>query len=232
MLFATRHFREEPVGHFDLAIQTGTGLHPYGEPADFISDYTALLRYRPGPDVEMFEVGKLHAYRIHADLVFDHGKSLLDVYDAYPQQLHNVYAAVYDPTRDAFTEAVVEQFRPLDCDCLVIDYVAIDPRWRGLKLGLLAVRKFVDLVGGGCGVTVGKIWPLASPAVTSDAIPPSWLPAHQSREAVKRAVHKLRRYFKQMGFERIGRSPYYGLAMDRQTPTVADLLRPSTKAGE
>ena len=220
------------MGYFDLAIHTGTGLHPYGEPSDFIADYTALLRYRRASEPEALEVGRLHAYRIHADLVLDHGQSLLDVYDVHPQQLHNVYAAVYDPTRDHFTEAVVDQFSPLDCDCLVIDYVALHPRWRGLKLGLLAVRKFVDLVGGGCGVTVAKIWPLNRAAHAALGVPASWLPRHRSREAAKEAVRKLRRYFKQMGFQRIGRSPYYGLAMGKQTPTVADLLRPSTKAGE
>src|SRR5260370_2765353 len=149
----------DTVAYFDLAIRTGTGLPPYGEPCDFISDYTALLRYRRPSDDKVLQVGKLHAYRIHADLAFDHGKALVDVYDAYPRQLQNVYAAVYDPTQDQFTDAVVEQLCPLDCDCLVLDYVAIHPRWRGLRLGLLAVRKFVDLVGGGCGVTISKIWP-------------------------------------------------------------------------
>jgi hypothetical protein len=29
-----------------------------------------------------------------------------------------------------------------------------------------------------------------------------------------------------MGFERIGRTPYYGLSMTRVTPTLADLLKP------
>ena len=29
-----------------------------------------------------------------------------------------------------------------------------------------------------------------------------------------------------MGFERIGKTPYYGLSMTRAVPTLADLLRP------
>jgi hypothetical protein len=40
-------------------------------------------------------------------------------------------------------------------------------------------------------------------------------------------VVKLRRYYRQMGFERIGRSRYYGLSMARKTPTLAELLRPA-----
>ena len=46
-------------------------------------------------------------------------------------------------------------------------------------------------------------------------------------EAARRAaVVKLRHYYRQMGFERIGRSSYYGLSMARKSPTLADLLRP------
>jgi hypothetical protein len=39
-------------------------------------------------------------------------------------------------------------------------------------------------------------------------------------------VVKLRRYYRQMGFERIGRNHSYDLSMARQTPTLAELLRP------
>jgi hypothetical protein len=220
------------VGHFDLAIHTGTGLHPYGEPADFISDYTGFLRYRRPEDHNIFQVGKLHAYRIHADLAFDNGKSLMDVYDAYPKELHNVYAAVYDPTQDQFNDAVVEQFCPLDCDCLVLDFVVLHPKWRGLRLGLLAVRKFVDIVGGGCGVTVARIWPLNPATHVARGVPASWLPRHESREGTREAVRKLRRYFELMGFERIGKTPYCGLPMTKRTPTVTDLLRRSPTPSE
>jgi hypothetical protein len=41
------------------------------------------------------------------------------------------------------------------------------------------------------------------------------------------AVRKLRRYFRRLGFERVGRTGYYALPLARQTPTLADLLRPS-----
>jgi hypothetical protein len=37
---------------------------------------------------------------------------------------------------------------------------------------------------------------------------------------------KLRRYFRQMGFERMGKGPSYGLSMTGALPTLAGLLRP------
>jgi hypothetical protein len=54
-------------------------------------------------------------------------------------------------------------------------------------------------------------------------VPKSWLPRQDRNEAVR----KLRRSFRQMGFERMGRTPSYGLSMARLTPTLTDLLRPS-----
>ena len=89
----------------------------------------------------------------------------------------------------------------------MIDYVLLHPRWRGLRLGLLTVRKMVDMLGGGCGLTVSEIAPLNSDAYDLLKVPRSWFPPDDSPEAVR----KLRRYFRRMGFERIGRSPLCGL---------------------
>jgi hypothetical protein len=58
-------------------------------------------------------------------------------------------------------------------------------------------------------------------------VPKSWLPRHETKAARREAVVKLRRHYRQMGFERIGRSRYYGLSMARKTPTLAELLRPA-----
>src|SRR5262249_25084373 len=96
----------------------------------------------------------------------------------------------------------------------------------GLKLGLLAVRKMVDLLGGGCGLVVCHIAPLRRDAYRMLRVPKAWLPRQKSVEGRKRGVVRLRRHFRQMGFERINRTGYYGLSMARNVPTLADLLQP------
>jgi len=159
-------------------------------------------------------------------LATNHGESLLDIFDAHSQPMCDLYAALFDPETDYFTEAIIRQFEAMDCDLLILDYVILNPCWRGLKLGLLAARKMVDLLGGGCGLVVSHIAPLRPDAYRMLRVPKSWLPRHKTAEARKQAVVKLRRYFRQMGFERIGRTCYYGLPMARKVPTLADLLRP------
>jgi hypothetical protein len=55
-------------------------------------------------------------------------------------------------------------------------------------------------------------------------VPPSWLPKHTSKEERRAATVKLRRYFRRMGFRRLGRTPYYALSMSQVTPGAAELL--------
>jgi hypothetical protein len=132
---------------------------------------------------------------------------------------------LYDPEEGHFKEALTNRFHAMESDCLVLDYVLLHPKWRGLRLGLLAARKLVDLLGGGCGLVVSHIAPLRHDAHDMLRVPKSWLPRHETKEGRRQAVVKLRRYYRQMGFARIGRSPYYGLSLAHKTPTLAELLR-------
>jgi len=81
----------------------------------------------------------------------------------------------------------------------------------------------VDLLGGGCGLVVSHIAPLRQDAYRNLRVPKKWIPRHKT----KQSVIKLRRYFRQMGFERIGRTCYSGMSMARHTPTLSELLKPS-----
>jgi hypothetical protein len=211
---------------FDIVLSTTTSLHPELEPDEFISSYNGVIRAE-GDNGVLQRVGRVHAWRVHLGLAAEQGESLLDVFDAHSQPMADLYAALFDPETDYFTEAIVRQFEAMDSDLLVLDYVVLHPRWRGLKLGLLAARKMVDLLGGGCCLVVSHIAPLRPDAYRMLRVPKTWLPRQTTAEDKKQAGLTLRRYFRQMGFERIGRTCYYGLSMARTTPTLAELLRPS-----
>jgi len=207
---------------FDIVLRTEASLHPESEPYNFISEYTGVVRCSGGDNV-----GRVRAYRINAAVAASQGEALFDVCDAHSQWMHKIYALLYEPGEDLFKGAIADRFHAAEPDCLVLDYVLLRPKWRGLRLGLLAARKMVDLLGGGCGLVVSHIAPLRHDAHDVLRVPKSWLPRHETKAARREAVMKLRRYYRQMGFERIGRSRYYGLSMARKTPTLADLLRPT-----
>lgn len=204
----------------------GHRLHPEMEPDQFISSYQSVIRAE-GNDGVLHRAGRTQAWRVHMGLATNQGKSLLAVFDAHSQPMRDLYAALFDPESDYFTEPIIHQFQAMDSDLLVLDCVVLHPRWRGLKIDHLAARKMVDLLGGGCGLVVSHIAPLCPDAYRILRVPRAWLPRHQTAEAKKQAVIRLRRYFRQMGFERIVRTCYYGMSMARHTPTLSELLKPS-----
>ena len=151
--------------------------------------------------------------------------------DAYSGELHQVHTLLYEPGTYQYRAAIAGRFGQAGWDTLVLDYVLLHPRWRGLRLGLLAARRMVDLLAGGCGLVVCDLAPLRSGAAELLKVPRAWLPQHTTAADRQQAVRSLRRYFRQMGFVRIGRTRFYGLSMERAAPTLGDLLRPRGGAG-
>jgi len=214
------------MAYFDLVLQTQGRLHPGGEPDEFISQHTGVIRCIRERDGELRRVGKVKAYRIHADLARQAGESLFDVCDAHSQEMLDVYAALFDPATDDLQDAIRDQIDGFDSDVLVLDYVMLSPKWRGLKLGLLAARKLIDLLGSGCGLAVSWVYPLNGEASEFARVPTGWIPRHADEAEERQARRKLRQHFRQMGFQRIGRTRLDGLSLARVAPTLADLIRP------
>jgi hypothetical protein len=225
-LFATHFASEAAMTFFDIALKTEASLHPFGHPEEFISEYVGFIRAE-GEDGVLRRVGKVHASRIRAEDAAADGEPLFEVCDAHSHEMHVVQTLLYEPNGYELKEEVVRAFDVLAFDCLVFDYVILHPKWRGLKLGLLAVRKTIDLVGVGCGLVVCDIAPLRHEAHSLLKVPASWLPEHETVEQKKAGVRKLRRYFRRLGFRRIDKCPYFYLSMTRQAPSLADLLKPS-----
>jgi hypothetical protein len=215
------------MGFFDLSVHCEVSLHTRRQPAEYIAEYTGYLRYHRKRDGRTFRVGKLHAYHIQADRAANDGVSLFEVCAGHSQALHDLHITVFDQEQDIYREEIQEQFTVVESDCLVIDYVVLHPKWRGLKLGLVAIRKAVDLLSTGCGLTVCAPALLERESVDRLGIPPVWLPQYANAEERRGAVPKLRRYLKRLGFRRIGRSPFYALSMTHVAPSMHDLLKPA-----
>src|SRR5688500_3238132 len=107
------------MASFDLVLRTGGSLHPHGEPDDFITEYSGIVRCTRDRDGKVYNVGRTKAFRIHADLARQAGEPLFDVCDAHSQAMHEVYAALFDPATDDLEEAIRDQFDAFDSDVLV-----------------------------------------------------------------------------------------------------------------
>ena len=51
-------------------------------------------------------------------------------------------------------------------------------------------------------------------------------PRHATKDEYRASTIRLRRYFRRMGFRRLGRTPYYALPLNQITPTATELLGP------
>ena len=211
------------MASFDLILRTRASLHPNGEPTDFISSHSGVLACIDDESGEATQVGRVSALKIHAHLALDAGVTLFDVCDAHSQELNRLHSLLYDHEGGLKGE-LVHRFEALDSDVLVLDYVILDPKWRRLNLGLLAVRKLVDLLGGGCGLAVSLIAPLRPKAHKLLRVPADWLPRATTKEQRRESRIKLRQYFRRMGFRRLDRTPYYALSLHQITPDGKQLL--------
>ena len=194
-----------------------------GDPGALVSEYDGIVTCLEDRTERQTKVGRVHALKVHSALAASQGTSLFAVCDSHSQELHVLHALLYKPDGYGFRDPIVERFDAVEWDLLVLDYVVLHPKWRGLKVGLLIVRKLVDLLGGGCGLAVAGIGPLNPDAHGLLRVPAGWIPRHRASESKEAAV-QLRRYFRRMGFERLGRTPYYALPTARPTPTAEDLL--------
>jgi hypothetical protein len=194
------------VASFNIRVRTGGTLHPDGDPSDFVSSYAGIITCTDDTGEET-RVGKLTALRVHAGLAQDTDEPLFDVCDSHSQELANLHTLLYEPDGYSFREPLMLRFEAMESDFLVLDYVVLNPKWRKLKLGLLAVRKFVDLVGGGCGLVVSCIAPLRHDAARLIGVPRAWLPWHEGKADRRVAAVKLRGHFRGMGFRAYPRTP-------------------------
>ena len=213
------------MASFDLVLKTRGSLHPDGEPTQFVSEYSGIITCTDDETGEVSKVGKVKAQRVHATLAHNAGESLFDVCDAHSQELHVLHTLLYEPDSYHFQEDIMARFDTVEPDLLVLDYIVLAPKWRKLRLGLLAARQLADMVGGGCGLVVSWIAPLRHDSADYVGVPESWVPRQESREKRREAVVRLRRYYRRLGFERLGRTPYYALSPSQVNPTAAELLR-------
>lgn len=211
------------MASFELSLRTTASMHPGTAPSRYVSVYDGVIRCHRGE--KLARVGRVRAVRLHADLAWRDGVSVREVCRAHAPELHRLYAALFDSEEDDLCLTVRAQFDTAASDVLILRGVALHPRWRGLRLGLLAVRRLLDLAGGGCGLVVAALRPLDPDAATALGVSPAWAPIAADRAATLLARAKLRRHFARLGFERIPGTRLHGLAPSRLTP-AAELLRP------
>src|SRR5277367_596984 len=120
--------------------------------------------------------GKEDAGQIGASLVqlgeaLDHGISAERLGDGISGDISEYWERLFDAEAGYPKEEIQNEFEVVDLDLLIIDYVAICPKFRGLGIAESAIHRTIDIFGTGCGLVACKPWPLQfTPSVVDEAL--------------------------------------------------------------
>ena len=103
----------------------------------------------------------------------------------------------------------------VDLDLLIIDYVTIYPKFRGLGIAEAAIHRTIGIFGTGCGLVACKPWPLQfTPSVADDPEALTILAPPNVGKA--EAIRKLRLYWSRLGFWPLGNTGIYVLSSSQR----------------
>lgn len=154
-------------------------------------------------------VGHIRGSRIDLGEAFDRGVSAWDACDAHSGELEECCSVFL--TDDEFREDL--ELSTLG-DLLILHTMEIDPKYRGLGLGLLAVRRTLMTLGGGCAMAALKPFPLQfQNKVTA-----------QNQAEFDAAQKKLGDYWSRLGFVPYKDTEYYYFDMAHRKPPISQVL--------
>jgi hypothetical protein len=202
------------MGVFSLSCHTPASLSVGYDPDKYVVEHSGEVLYQPedeegetglGPPEK---AGEFTAQRVLGNLAAADGVDIFEVCDAAGQELSDLSCVLFSlKTRD-YRPWVLEKFGAMPADFLLVESVVLDPRWRGLNVGLLVLRRLIDLFAPPFGLAVCQPFPFGA----------------ETPEEVREGTLKLRRYVRRVGFRRLRKTPFYGLSTCHALPRYEDLL--------
>src|SRR5689334_12804811 len=144
--------------------------------------------------------------------------------DGISGDISEYWEQLFDAETGYPKEEIQNEFEVVDLDLLIIDRVAIYPKFRGLGIAESAIHRTIDIFGTGCGLVACKPWPLQfTPSVANDpeALKRLALPNVSKGEAIR----KLRSYWSRLGFWPLGNSGIYLLSLSQRGCAVSSTNR-------
>jgi hypothetical protein len=165
------------------------------------------------------QLGELRLYLIRVGNAVNDGVRLFDVFDSY-QETHDASAALYESSYGDFSPSVRKRFEEAFCcdDILLLHYLTLKPFARGQRLGLAVMERAMRDWSSGCSLVVIKPFPLQFESSSNKLERDIRLSLNNFSGSKTEAFRRLRMYYQQLGFERIGRSEFYALCPNERLP--------------
>jgi hypothetical protein len=166
------------------------------------------------------DAGQISASLVQFGEALDHGISAERLGDGISGDISEYWEHLFDVETGYPKEEIQNEFEVVDLDLLIIDYVAIYPKFRGLGIAESAIHRTIDIFGTGCGLVACKPWPLQfTPSVADDqeALKRLALPNVSKGEAPR----KLRSYWSRLGFWPLSNTGIYLLSVSQRACDVS-----------
>jgi hypothetical protein len=161
------------------------------------------------------DAGQISVSLVQFGEALNHGISAERLGDGISGDISEYWEHLLDVETGYPKEEIQNEFELVDLDLLIIDYVAIYPEYRGLRIAESAIHRAIDIFGTGCGLVACKPWPLQfTPSVADDqeALKRLALPNVSKGEAIR----KLRTYWSRLGFWPLGNTGIYLLSVSQR----------------
>jgi hypothetical protein len=161
------------------------------------------------------DAGEIGASLVQFGEALDHGISAERLGDGISGDISEYWEHLFDVETGYPKEEIQNEFEVVDLDLLIIDYVAIQPKFRGLGIAESAIHRTIDIFGPGCGLVACKPWPQQfTPSVADD---PEALKKLAPPDVGKaEALRKLRSYWSRLGFWPLGNTGLYLLSLSQR----------------
>ena len=172
----------------DLKVVVGHRYRNYGEPGQYVLTYEG--RVLSGPDYAT-PIGEMSMYVADLETACDAGVSPFDVLDGVDSSLAH-FCELLTPRTGWFRPAL-ERYTGVElCRLLALGSLSIDQPYRGLGLGLQAIRLACEGIGQSCELAALKAFPVQWEGRVDEG------PAKFARDRAK-----LVRYYRNAGFKPI-----------------------------
>jgi hypothetical protein len=210
---------DDEITGYRISISTSAALDNDDSSEPYLLEYHVQIWQEwvtDGMDVESRLAGTAEGFLIRVSNAINDRICIIDEADGISHDAYEYAITVIKPGTNEWRRSVERQFPDVfDHDLLTIMKMEIKPEHRGQQVGLLTMLRIMQMMSGGCGLVVIKPWPLQYMGELSETF---------TEKDKKVAFQKLRAYWGRLGFERIGKTDFYGFPQSHPLPTLKSIV--------
>jgi hypothetical protein len=146
--------QETPIGRHKAAQSTGNvvssvefllraALHDYVD-SDFVHSIAGRI-IAEAPTGGEENAGRIRASLVQFSEALDHGISTTRLGDGFSGEISEYWEYLFDPESGYLKEEIQTEYEVASLDLLIIDYLEVYPKFRGLGVGMSAINRTIDV---------------------------------------------------------------------------------------